>query len=72
MLQAMEHLLEGVEASATMANQLIKAQRAGKPLAPATLAHYEQQLGTFDEQRRHFRALLGQWWTLLEGGSKPH
>ena len=66
LLQALEHLLEGAEGAATMANQLIRTQRTGKPLAPPTLAHYEQQLATFDEQRRHFRTLIGQWWTLLE------
>ena len=66
MLQGMEHLIDACDAAATLAHQLIRAQRDGKPLASATVRHYEEQLAAFDEKKTRFRELLGQWWTLLD------
>ena len=59
MLQGMEHLIDACDAAATMAHQLIKAQRSGKPLAPATLKHSEEQPGVFAQHRERMHAVLG-------------
>ena len=55
-----------------MSEQLLNAERAGKQLAPSTLAHYEQQIAAFAKHRERLRELLGQWWTLLESDSQRH
>jgi hypothetical protein len=67
MLQVIEHLVDDSAKVGTAALQMVNAQKAGKPLAPATLAHYEQELEALTKQREHMRTLIAQWWTLLEG-----
>jgi hypothetical protein len=68
MLQVIEHLLDTVTRTSTLAGQLMNAEKAGSPLAPATLAYYEQQLADLDRQREQLRGLIARWWTLLEEG----
>lgn len=67
MLQAMEHVLEGVDSVSIAAGQLINAQKGGKPLSLTTLAHYEDQLAELDRQRAHLRGVIATWWSMLEG-----
>lgn len=66
MLQAIEHLLEGVDRTSTLARQLVQAQQAGKPLAPTTLKYYQDQLTELDNQREQMRGVIARWWTLVE------
>ena len=61
LLHGLEYLLAAAENAAVMSEQLIKAARSGKPLAPATLAHYEEQLAAFEQHRERMRQLLGTW-----------
>jgi len=72
LLHAIDFLLDAAQQAAVMSEQLIKAQRDGKPLAPSTLAHYEEQIAAFARHRERLRELLGQWWTVLERDSQPH
>jgi hypothetical protein len=66
LLHALENLLDSAQNAAVMSEQLIKAERDGKPMAPSTLVHYEEQLAAFSKHRERFRELLAQWWTMFE------
>lgn len=66
MLHVLEHLLDTVDRTSTIAGQFVQAEKAGTPLAPATLAYYEQQLADLQRQREQMRGLIARWWTLLE------
>lgn len=44
MLQALEHMLDTVDRTSTLAGQLVNSQKTRKPLSPPTPKHYEQQL----------------------------
>jgi hypothetical protein len=71
MLQALEHLLDTVDRTSTVAGHLLQAEQGGTPLAPATLTAYEQQLSTLTRQRESMREVIARWWTLVEDGP-PH
>ena len=66
MLQALEHMLDTVDRTSILAGQLVRAQQAGKPLAPPTPKHYEEQLLDPDGQREQMRSVIARWWTLIE------
>ena len=69
MLQVIEHLVDDSAKVGSAALQLVNAQKSGKPLAAATLAHYEQELEALAKQREHMRTVIAQWWMLLEKNS---
>lgn len=67
MLQVIEHLVDTSDRVSVAARQLLEAQKpGGKALAPATLAHYEQQLQELARLRDQMREVVGRWWTQIE------
>ena len=66
MLQGLKHLLDEVDRTSTVAVILVNAQKAAKPLSPATLAHYGKQLTELDRQREDMHSVIARLWTLVE------
>lgn len=67
LLQALEHMSDGVDRVSVLARQLVNAQKTGKPLSPQTLEYYEQQLAELDRQRAHMKDVIARAWTMVEG-----
>ena len=70
MLKALEHVLDSVDRVSDTASRLVSAQKGGPPLSPATLEHYDEQLGALDLQRAEIRDVIARWWRLVEVGTE--
>lgn len=66
MLQALEHMIDTVDRTSGVAGHLVNAQKTGKPLSPATLNHYGEQLDGLGQQRAQMRDVIARWWTQME------
>ncbi len=69
LLQTLEHLLDGAGQTATIADVLMRVQKDGKAIGPSTLARFEKELAEASAHRDQLRALLAQYWTMVE---RPH
>ena len=70
LLQGLEHSLELSERLIEVVRQFIAAHHEGRSLNATTVAEYEQQLRTVDEQRAQAQAAIAVWWALI-GRDQP-